>query len=61
MFFSYFGVLQFNLEENKKWNREDMVIGQLVCNQNVGGKHAKSLENRKQNGTHFLSASELSF
>ena len=51
------------LQEKQQWNREDVVIRQVVCNQNVGGRqsYAETLENRNQHGTHFLSASEISF
>lgn len=50
-------------KKKKLWNSGDMVIGQVVCNHKMGSRDRamRRVLKTNQHGTHFLSASEISF
>lgn len=50
-------------KKKKLWNSGDRVIGQVVCNHKMGSRDRamRRVLKTNQHGTHFLSASEISF
>ena len=50
-------------KKKKLWNSGDVVVGQVVCNQKMGSgdRAMRRVLKTNQHGTHFLSASEISF